>query len=135
MRDLLAHADLARYAGQFVWLELSYDEARNRLFLNQYGASATPTFFVIDSRDQRLIASQLGVMSLPELEEFLERGLKSTGAMRQTPADLALRRGDALIATQPAAAAKAYGTALQLAPAAWSQTAARRGIFDRSPPG
>src|SRR5213082_2065232 len=48
MRDLLAHADLARYAGQFVWLELSYDELRNRDFMSKYGASATPTFFVID---------------------------------------------------------------------------------------
>src|SRR5205085_629883 len=48
MRDLLAHADLARYAGQFVWLDLSYDEPRNRDFMSKYGASATPTFFVID---------------------------------------------------------------------------------------
>lgn len=73
MRDLLAHADLARYAGQFVWLELSYDEAENRAFMTKYGAESTPTFFVIDPQDEHVVAMQPGAMSLAELTQFLER--------------------------------------------------------------
>ncbi|HJZ79745.1 MAG TPA: tetratricopeptide repeat protein [Pyrinomonadaceae bacterium] len=119
MRDLLTHADLARYAGQFVWLELSYDEPQNREFLTRYGANATPTLFVIDPRDGLVAAMQAGAMSLPELKQFLDRGAGAVLAKRQTPADVALRRGDTLMAQQPAEAAKEYLRALELAPVDW----------------
>ena len=119
MRDLLAHANLARYAGQFVWLELSYDEPRNSAFLTKFGANATPTFLVIDPEDEKVAAMQPGAMSLTELTEFLDRGAGAVFAKSQTPADAALLRGDALNATQPADAAKAYQRALKLAPADW----------------
>src|SRR5579864_1723482 len=118
MRDLLAHADLARYAGQFVWLELSYDEEENRAFMTKYGASATPTFFVIDPHDEHVTAMQTGALSFLELTQFLDRG---TAAQNQTPADVALTRGDALLAQKPADAAKAYAEALRRAPATWPQ--------------
>jgi tetratricopeptide (TPR) repeat protein len=123
MRDLLAHADLARYAGQFVWLELSYDEAENRAVLTKYGAEATPTFFVIDPQDERVAAMQPGAMSLEELTGFLDRGATGVLAKNQTPADTALTRGDALLAQQPAEAAKAYAEALRLASATWPERA------------
>jgi len=121
MRDLLAHADLTRYAGQFVWLELSYDEPQNREFLNKYGANATPTFFVINPRDELVAAMQTGALSLPELKQFLNRGASEVSAGRETPADAALRRGDTLMAQQPAEAAREYLQALQLAPVDWPQ--------------
>ncbi len=121
MRDLLAHADLARYAGQFVWLELSYDEAENRAFMTKYGAESTPTFFVIDPQDEHVVAMQPGAMSLAELTQFLERGKSGVLAKSQTPAVASLTRGDALLAQQPADAAKAYEEALRLAPATWPQ--------------
>jgi tetratricopeptide (TPR) repeat protein len=119
MRDLLAHADLARYAGQFVWLELSYDEEGNRAFMTKFGANATPTFFVVDSHDEHVIAMQSGVMSLAELTQFLDRGTSGFITKTQTPVDIALTRGDALLADKPAGAAKAYQEALRLAPANW----------------
>lgn len=119
MRDLLAHADLSRYAGQFVWLELSYDEPRNGEFLNKYGANATPTFFVINSQNEAVLAMQSGVMSLAELKQFLDRGASAMRASTSTPADAALSRGDTLMAKQPGDAANEYLRALQLAPADW----------------
>jgi tetratricopeptide (TPR) repeat protein len=118
MRDLLAHADLARYAGQFVWLELSYDEEGNRAFMTKYGANATPTFFVIDSQDEHVTAMQTGAMSLAELTQFLDRG---AAAKNQAPADTELTRGDTLLAQKPADAARAYAEALRQAPATWPQ--------------
>src|SRR5215471_21414968 len=108
MRDLLAHADLARYAGQFVWLELSYDEPRNREFLNKYGANATPTFFIIKPQTEAVLAMQAGVMSLTELKQFLDRGAGAMRANEQTPANAAFSRGDMLMAQQPAEAANEY---------------------------
>ena len=119
MRGLLAHADLARYAGQFVWLELNYDRAENRAFLTKYGANATPTFFIIDPQHEQIVATQTGAMSLAELKEFLDRGASGVFARRQTPADAALMRGDALVTQRPEEAVKAYQEALRLAPAIW----------------
>jgi thioredoxin family protein len=72
MRGMLASADLDRYAGQFVWLELNYDKAENRGFLTKYGASSTPTFFIIDPKDGQVAATQTGAMSFAELTEFLD---------------------------------------------------------------
>src|SRR5438552_6617354 len=113
MPDLLSHADLDRYAGQFVWLELSYDEPRNSGFLTKFGATATPTFFVIDPRDDTTAAMQTGAMSLVEFKQFLERGANALVAKSVSPADAALRRADMLIAQQPAEAAGAYKQAMQ----------------------
>ena len=113
---MLATADLAGYAGQFVWLELNYDDARNRAFLEKYGAGSTPTFFIIDARDGHVAASQTGAMSLDGLKQFLGRA----GA-KQSPAETALVRGDALLALKPAEAAAAYLEALRLAPAGWPE--------------
>src|SRR5262244_1661167 len=101
MRDLLATADLDRYAGQFVWLELNYDNEANSAFLAKFGANATPTFFVIDPQDEKVAASQTGAMSLMELTQFLDRGAGGVLAKKQTPADAALTRGDTLLSEQP----------------------------------
>jgi tetratricopeptide (TPR) repeat protein len=119
MRDLLDHADLAGYAGQFVWLELSYDAPENHAFLTRYGAEATPTFFVIAPQDEQVAAMQTGAMSLEQLTQFLDRGASGASARNQTPADAALMRGDSLRSQQPAAALAAYQEALRLAPANW----------------
>lgn len=119
MRDLLSRADLSRYAGQFVWLELSYDEPRNRDFMAKYGPNATPTFFVISPFDEKVLAMQSGVMSLAEVERFLERGTAAIHPNESALADAALARGDRLMARQPADAAKAYLEALQLAKIEW----------------
>ncbi|HEV2615235.1 MAG TPA: thioredoxin family protein [Candidatus Acidoferrales bacterium] len=123
MRGLLAHADLARYAGQFVWLEINYDAAENGAFLTKYGAHSTPTFFVIDPQDERVAATQTGAMSLSELDQFLDRGASAALAKRQTLADAALTRGDSVLSRQPAEAAKAYRAALNAAPANWPRYA------------
>jgi len=119
MRDLLAHANLDRYAGQFVWLELNYDKAENRAFLTKYGANATPTFFIIDPQDEQIAATLTGAMSLTELKQFLDRGAGGVSDRRQSPADAALRRGDALVSQKPEGAVQAYQEALRLAPPSW----------------
>lgn len=118
---MLDQADLARYAGQFVWLELNFDKAENGGFLAKYGANATPTFFIIDPQDEQVAATQTGAMSLSELTQFLDRGASGVFAKRQTPADAALRRGDSLLSDKPEEAVKAYEEALRLAPATWSR--------------
>jgi len=121
MRDMLAHADLGRHAGQFVWLELNFDKAENRQFLDTYGAVGTPTFYVIDARTGQVAATQQGAMSYTELVAFLGRGASVVLAKGRLPADAALTRGDALLAQKPDEAVAAYREALRLAPAGWGR--------------
>lgn len=119
MRGMIDGADLARYAGQFVWLELNFDRAENRAFLTKYGAIATPTFYIIDAQSARVSATQTGAMSLPEFKQFLERGASGISVKARTPADEALTRGDSLLARQPLEAVKAYQEALRDSPPSW----------------
>ena len=117
MRTMLAHADLSRYAGQFVWLEMNFDEPENQAFFSQFQASGTPTFYVIDAAG-KVLADQPGAMSEPELRAFLDRGV-SLAQNRQTPADAALERADALLSVKSAEAVGAYEQVLRLAPPDW----------------
>ena len=118
---MLDQADLARYAGQFVWLELNFDKAENRAFFAKYGAIGTPTFYIIDPRSGRVTATQVGAMSLTEFTQFLDRGANGVLQETQTLADAGLTRGDALLAQKPEEAVNAYRQTLRLAPANWSR--------------
>ncbi|HVH87718.1 MAG TPA: hypothetical protein VM912_13405 [Terriglobales bacterium] len=117
MRTMLAHADLSRYAGQFVWLAMNFDKPDNQEFFSRFEASATPTFYVI-SAEGKLLSDQPGAMSEPELRAFLDRGV-SLAQNRQTPADAALERADALLSTKSPEAVAAYEEVLRLAPPDW----------------
>jgi tetratricopeptide (TPR) repeat protein len=114
---MLLHADLSRYAGQFVWLELNFDKPENQAFFSQFEASATPTFYVI-SAEGKVLADQPGAMSEPELTAFLNRGV-SLIRNRQTPADAALEKADGLLSTKSPQAVAAYEEVLRLAPPDW----------------
>ncbi len=117
MRTMLLHANLSRYAGQFVWLEMNFDKPENQEFFSRFEASGTPTFYVI-SAEGKLLSDQPGAMSEPELRAFLDRGV-SLAENRQTPADAALERADALLSRKSPEAVPAYEEVLRLAPPDW----------------
>ena len=119
MRTMLAHADLSRYAGQFVWLEMNFDKPENQDFFSHFEASATPTFYVINAGG-KVLADQPGAMSETELRAFLDRGV-SLAQNPQSPADAALVRADALLSTKSPEAVAAYEEVLRLAPPDWPE--------------
>lgn len=119
MRTMFAHADLSRYAGQFVWLEVNFDKPENQDFFSHFEASATPTFYVITA-EGKVLADEPGAMSEPELRAFLDRGV-SLAQKQQSPAEAALERADALLSTKSPEAVAAYEDALRLAPPDWPQ--------------
>ena len=121
MRTMLAHADLSRYAGQFVWLEMNFDKPVNQHFFSHFEASGNPTFYLI-SAGGKVLADQPGAMSEEELRAFLDRGL-SVAKNQQTPADVALERADALLSTKSPQAVAAYEEVLRLAPPDWPRRA------------
>src|SRR5690348_3326265 len=117
MRTMLAHVDLSRYAGQFVWLEMNFDKPENQKFFTRFAASATPTFYVI-SAEGKVLADQPGAMSEAELTAFLNRGV-SMAHDQQSSADVALARADALLSTKSPEAVAAYEEVLRLASPDW----------------
>ncbi len=122
MRATLADASLARYAGRFVWLELDFDKPANREFLARHGVTYTPSLFVLDPKDERAIATQLGGMTLPELTQFLDRGERGLLKSAKTPADTALSRGDEMLGEgRRIEAIGAYREALRLADTTWPE--------------
>src|SRR5215472_3263424 len=122
MRATLADARLARYAGQFVWLELDFDNPNNQPFLSQHGVTNTPSFFVLDPANEQSCATQLGAMTLQELIGFLDRGERGFLTITKSPADEARARGDQFLAgASHDKAARAYREALRLADSAWPE--------------
>jgi tetratricopeptide (TPR) repeat protein len=73
MRATLQDASLARYAGRFVWLELDYDKPVNQAFIGEHGVTYTPTMLIVDPKSGQVKATQLGGMTLAELQAFLDR--------------------------------------------------------------
>jgi tetratricopeptide (TPR) repeat protein len=122
MRATLDDPALARHAGRFVWLELNYDKPGNQPFIARRGVAYTPSLYVLDPADERATASHLGGMTLPELERFLDLGVRGYRDRSGTPADSALARGDEQLGRgHLAQAAAAYRRALALALPGWPE--------------
>jgi tetratricopeptide (TPR) repeat protein len=94
MRATLEGPALTGQAGRFVWLALDYDRPVNQPFLTRHGVGYTPSFFVLDPKDERATASHVGGMTLAELTHFLDEGERGVKGAAATPADRALARGD-----------------------------------------
>lgn len=94
MRATVHDAASKSYAGQFVWLELNFDDARNARFLQSHMAG-TPTLFVIDPVDEHVREVWTGSLTPPQLAELLTHAAGAPDGA----ADEALRRGDAFLGT------------------------------------
>jgi len=94
MRATLEGPALTGQAGRFVWLALDYDKPVNQPFLTRHGVGYTPSFFVLDPKDERATASHVGGMTLAELTQFLDEGERGVKGAAATAADRALARGD-----------------------------------------
>ncbi|HEY3216400.1 MAG TPA: thioredoxin family protein [Candidatus Eisenbacteria bacterium] len=121
---------LARQAGQFVWLEIDTEKARNAALSARLKVRALPTFFVLDPATEAVVLRWVGGATAPQLEKLLEDGrLAVASAGSATPgghrapasaADSAFARAERLYGEDDnAAAADAYQEALRLAPDGW----------------
>lgn len=122
MRVTLADPSLARNAGRFVWLSLNFDKPVNQPFLVRHGVIFTPSFFVIDAANGRVLTTQPAGMTLAELNRFLDRGERGFRGSAASPADAALARGDEVLGRgNQAEAAEDYRKALRLASKGWGE--------------
>ena len=118
MRATLADPALTRYAGRFVWLELDFDKPVNQPFLRAHSVNYTPTLLVVDPASERSLVSNMGGLSIADLERFLAEGEKRLHGTSSL--------ADSLLATASvAAAARENGTAVSYANRALTAGGAR----------
>ena len=118
---------LAKRAGQFVWLALDTEKAKNAAVRKRLGVQALPTFFIVDPADEQVALRWVGGASVAQLAHILDDGRAAVAASAPArpgaPAgDLAssLARADRLYgASQFDQAADAYREVLAAAPASW----------------
>src|ERR1051325_463002 len=102
MRATFHEAAHMPYAGQFVWLELDYDQPRNAAFLDAH-PTGFPALFIIDPASDAVVDVWTGSATLAQITQICDHAL----AGPPSGADAALRRGDALLATGKSADARA----------------------------
>jgi tetratricopeptide (TPR) repeat protein len=113
-------ASLERYAGQFVWLSINTEDAKNAAFLKQYPIAALPTLIVLDAKRDAVALRYIGGATVPQLRKLLDESQKIYQDRATSTADTLLAKGDRLAsAGKQAEAANAYDTAIAAAPRSW----------------
>ncbi len=112
---------LSKRAGQFVWLSVNTELAKNTGFLKKYTVQAYPSFFVISPETETVAYRWMGGATVAQLQKILDDGRR---AVRPGRGDFetALARADRLYgAGKNAEAADSYRRALSLAPKGWDR--------------
>src|SRR5438046_10632554 len=114
---------LSKRAGQFVWLALDNEKAKNAAVSKRLEVRALPTFFILDPASEQVALRWVGGATVAQLDHMLDDGSRlvahaaASGAPAKAgasaKADAALARAERLYgAGDNAAAAAAYGDAL-----------------------
>src|SRR3954454_14417952 len=109
---------LERYAGQFVWLSIDTEDAKNTAFLKAHPISVWPTLLILDPKD-KVIFRYAGGGTVPQVRKLLDDGQRTFHGAH-SKADTLLVRADALAGQgKQAEAAKAFDEAIAAAPKNW----------------
>jgi tetratricopeptide (TPR) repeat protein len=109
---------LERYAGQFVWLSIDTEDAKNTAFLKAHPISVWPTLLILDPKD-KVIFRYAGGGTVPQVRKLLDDGQRTFHGAH-SKADTLLVRADALAGQgKQAEAAKAFDDAIAAAPKDW----------------
>ena len=112
-------ASLERRAGQFVWLAIDTEKAKNAGFKRKFPVEALPTFLVLDPKTETAALRWVGSATVPQLQKLLDDGrLAVRGNGRGVEQTLA--RADRAYGTgKYDEAVRGYREALAAAPKGW----------------
>jgi tetratricopeptide (TPR) repeat protein len=109
---------LERYAGQFVWLSIDTEDAKNAAFLKAHPISVWPTLLILDPHD-KVVFRYAGGGTVPQIRKLLDDG-RNAFRGSHSKADTLLVRADALAGQgKQAEAAKVFDEAIAAAPKNW----------------
>lgn len=128
--NVFTDGSLARFAGQFAWLALDTEKAKNAAAKAKFPVEALPSFFVVDPATEKVVMRWVGGASVAQMAKMLDEALRLEGGAKTgnagdsgaaAAADRALARADALYGEgKNVEAAAAYEEALAIAPVGWS---------------
>jgi tetratricopeptide (TPR) repeat protein len=105
---------LAKHAGQFVWLSIDTEKAKNAAFSKKYPIRAWPSLYVIDPAREKIALRWVGGATVPQLEKLFADGTKAVKAGGGSGSTTLLARADALYGDgRYAEAGEAYKKALE----------------------
>jgi tetratricopeptide (TPR) repeat protein len=113
---------LAKHAGQFVWLSIDTENAKNAAFIEKYPVKAWPSFYVIDPATEKVALRWVGGATVPQLEKLFLDGSRAVGEAGRRTAQAAAGRVTAAVSRADdlygrgdyTGAAKAYEEAKKL---------------------
>jgi len=113
---------LERYAGQFVWLQVDIDDAKNADFLARFPIPAIPTLMVIDPKKESVALRYMSGATISQLTKLLDDGKRAVKLTGPATADSLLSAADRYASQGlTAEAVKSYEMALAKAPKGWGQ--------------
>jgi tetratricopeptide (TPR) repeat protein len=86
---------LAKHAGQFVWLSIDTDNARNAPFIRKYPIRSWPSLYIIDPDKEKIALRWVGGATAAQLEKLFADGQAAVQGAGAEPA-AALAKADAL---------------------------------------
>jgi tetratricopeptide (TPR) repeat protein len=110
---------LARHAGQFVWLSIDTEKPGNASFLTKFPVQAWPSFYVVDSRTEKVALRWIGGASVGQVVKILDDGRQAVRG-REKGVEEILARADRFYGEgKNAEAVRDYRAALSAAPKDW----------------
>ena len=110
---------LARRAGQFVWLSIDTEKPGNASFLTKFPVEVWPSFYVVDSRTEKVALRWVGDASVGQVVKILDDGRQAVRG-REKGVEEILARADRLYGEgKNADAVRDYREALSAAPKDW----------------
>ena len=111
-------ASLKGRAGQFVWLSIDTEKARNAGFLEKHPVEALPSFFVLEP-DGKVALKFVGGASVQQVGRILDDGRRRVAGGEKGLNEILARADRAYGENRSADAARGYREALAKAPEGW----------------
>ncbi len=112
-------ASLKRHAGQFVWLSINTEKARNAAFLETHRIEALPSFYVLDPAAGKVVLRWVGGASVRQVERILEDGRRAVYGKERGVEELLAQADRFFGENKYAEAVEKYRGVLGKAPAGW----------------
>jgi tetratricopeptide (TPR) repeat protein len=112
-------ASLKRHAGQFVWLSINTEKARNAAFLETHRIEALPSFYVLDPAAGKVVLRWVGGASVRQVERILEDGRRAVYGKERGVEELLAQADRFFGENKYAEAVEKYRGVLEKAPAGW----------------
>jgi tetratricopeptide (TPR) repeat protein len=110
---------LARHAGQFVLLSIDTEKPGNASFLTKFPVQAWPSFYVLDSRTEKVALRWVGGASVGQVVKILDDGRKAVGGREKGLEEILARADRSYGEGKNADAVRDYREALAAAPKEW----------------